>query len=48
VAKGQQLDLCGTIGAGEEDDELKQVADGEVAKGPKLALCSVPAHCRGT
>jgi hypothetical protein len=34
----------GAIGAGEEDDELEQAADGEVIEGPELASCSVPSH----
>jgi hypothetical protein len=48
VAKGQELDLLGTIGAGEEGDELEQVADGEVGESPEVAAYSVPTHRRGT
>ena len=48
VAKGQQFDLFGTIGAGEEDYELEQVADGEVAKRPIFGLVLGAGAPRGT
>jgi hypothetical protein len=47
VAKCQQLGLLGAIGAGEEDDELEEMADGEVSEGPELAACPLPTHRRG-
>jgi len=46
VAKSEQLDPLGTIGAGEEDDELEQVAHREVSESPELPSCSVSTHRR--
>jgi hypothetical protein len=45
--KGEQLGLLGTIGAGEEDDELERAAHREVSESPELPSCSVPTHRRG-
>ena len=44
VAESEQLDLFGPLGANEENDELKETAQGKVGEGPELASCSVPPH----
>lgn len=44
VAKREQLDLLGPLGAGEDDCQLEQATDGEVGKRPQVASGFTTSH----